>query len=200
MEQSKTISKLKKALSKHAKPSSDYDLNTKGMPPKDMVLRDAAVLVPLVISGSQPMVILTKRSSKLKHHPGQVSFPGGKREDSDKDLEQTALRETYEEIGLIPSDAKVIGSLPTHQTVTSFSVTPFVALIEKPFTPMPDHGEVEEVFTVPFSFLSDLNNYSVQYRFWRGEKRFYYTVPYGPYYIWGATARILFGLANTMAS
>jgi hypothetical protein len=88
---------------------------------------------------------------------------------------------------------QIIGTLPTHETVTGFLVTPFVGQVYRDFTARPEAGEVEEVFPVPLNHLLDTGNYLIQY--WQGQNRRYYTVPWGPYYIWGATARILYGLA-----
>ncbi len=161
-------------------------------------LRPAAVLVALQQVGGEMHVVLTKRASHLKHHAGQISFPGGKQEEADSSLEQTALREADEEIGLPPQNVEILGSMPTHETVTNFTVTPVLGLIRATFTPTPDHNEVAEVFTVPLSHVTNPARFSVQGRRWRGHRRAYYTVPYGPYYIWGATARILRALAEGM--
>jgi hypothetical protein len=91
-----------------------------------------------------------------------------------------------------------LGSLPAHETVTGFTITPILARIIAPFAPIAEAGEVEEVFTVSFDFVTNPANFRVEQRRWRGALRRYYTVPYGPYYIWGATARILRGLAEGM--
>lgn len=189
---------LRLALSRPAGPSSDFDLNPALQPPAGKPLRPAAVLVPVWLRPQGAEVILTKRSSHLKHHPGQIAFPGGKVDAGDAGPEAAALRETREEIGLEPSRVRVLGTLPLHQTVTGFSMTPFIGLIEGDFTPLPEVGEVEEVFTVPFAFVLDPARFSIQQRRWMGEWRRYYAVPYGPHYIWGATARILRGLADRM--
>ncbi|MEO9823590.1 MAG: CoA pyrophosphatase [Paracoccaceae bacterium] len=190
--------RLEKALQRTGKPSSDYDLNPDAVLPEGRSLRAASVLVPVTCSAN-PHVILTKRSSALKHHPGQVAFPGGKVEDSDEDETAAALREAQEEIGLSPEGVTVLGSLPSHETVTGFRVTPVVAIVSDGFVPFPDTGEVAEVFRVPLEHLLNQQNYSVQSRRWRGQRRFFFTAPYGPYYIWGATARILRALADRMA-
>lgn len=189
--------RLTQALQALGKPSSDYDLNPEVVLPDGRKLRSAGVLVG-VTDGLNPQVILTKRSSALMHHPGQVAFPGGKVEDSDVNEVAASLREAQEEIGLSPDLVNVLGSLPSHETVTGFQVTPVVAIVSESFVPNPDVGEVAEVFRTPLSHLMKPENYSIQSRRWRGQRRFFFTVPYGPYYIWGATARILRALADRM--
>jgi 8-oxo-dGTP pyrophosphatase MutT (NUDIX family) len=189
---------LRQALSRPAGPSSDFDLNPAIQPPLGTSLRPAAVLLPVWLRPEGAVLILTKRSSHLKHHPGQIAFPGGKVDAGDAGPEAAALRESREEIGLDPARVTILGTLPLHQTVTGFSITPFIGLIQGDFTPVPEAGEVEEVFTVPLSHVLDPAMFSVQRRRWMGEWRRYYAVPYGPYYIWGATARILRGLADRM--
>lgn len=188
------LARLTAALARSGGASSDFDLNP-GMMPPGRPLRPAAVLVGIVAGPNGAEVILTKRASHLKHHPGQIAFPGGKQEDSDATLEDTALREAQEEIGLPPHLVRPIGRLPAHETVTGFQMTPILAEVA-PFTPNRDAGEVEEVFTVPLAHLLDPARYGIERRLWRGQWRAYYAVPWGPYYIWGATARILRGLAE----
>lgn len=193
---------LSRALSIPAKPSSDYDLNPDVLVslPKGRKLRPAAVLIAIIERTSGWNMILTKRSPHLKHHPGQVAFPGGKVDKTDKTALAAALRESNEEIGLASDSVSVLGELDAHETVTGFTVSPFIGVIQGDFTAVPEQGEVEEVFEVPLNFLLDLNNISAQARSWHGRKREYYTVPYGPYYIWGATARIIYGLAQRVTA
>ena len=192
------IARLKAALALEGRESSDFDLNP--MPEvRRGQLRPAAVLVPLWYHEDEARLILTKRASHLKHHPGQVAFPGGKQEAEDTDSEACALRETREEIGLPSGRVEILGRLPAHETVTGFSVVPVLGVIRYEFTPEPEAGEVDEVFWVPLSHVFDESRYRVERRIWRGASRGYYTVPYGPYYIWGATARILRGLADRVA-
>jgi 8-oxo-dGTP pyrophosphatase MutT (NUDIX family) len=183
---------LRNAIALRRGDSSDFDLNPGIKLPPCRTLRPAAVLIAY-----QPGqgVWLTKRSSHLKHHPGQIAFPGGKLDPTDASLQDAALREAQEEIGLPPASVDILGSLPPHETVTGFLVTPFVGHVYRDFIARPEAGEVQEVFAVPFDHLIDPRNYQIQSRRWQGQIRRYYTVPWGPHYIWGATARILYGLA-----
>ena len=180
------------ALQRPGGESSDFDLNPKLVLPPGRALRPAAVLVA-VHDGA---VILTKRASHLKHHPGQIAFPGGKVDATDSSHESAALREAQEEIGLPPDAVQVLGRLASHETVTGFVMTPVLGLVRDVFDPLPEAGEVDEVFRVPLSHVMNPANYAIESRMWRGEMRRFYAVPYGPYYIWGATARILRGLAD----
>jgi 8-oxo-dGTP pyrophosphatase MutT (NUDIX family) len=190
--------RLRAALARPAGPSSDFDLNPGIRPTADKPLRPAAVLVPVWLRPEGAVLILTKRSSHLKHHPGQIAFPGGKVDATDTTPGAAALREAREEIGLHPDRVAVLGALPVHETVTGFAITPFIGLIQGPFDPVPEAGEVEEVFTVPLSHALTPAHFAIERRQWMGVWRRYYAVPYGPYYIWGATARILRGLADRM--
>lgn len=190
---------LIRALSGHGPDSSDYDLNPEISLPAERVLRPAAVLVAVCEGSGGPAVLLTKRSSRLKHHPGQIAFPGGKIDAGDPSPEAAALREAQEEVGLNPDLVQVLGRLPAHETVTGYTVLPIVAHVAAPYTPRPELGEVEEVFQVPLVHLADRARYRVERRMWRGQWRRYYAVPYGPYYIWGATARMLRALAERLA-
>ena len=199
MKRNELKSRVSKALGCIQHGSSDFDLNPSVQLPVGRKLRPAAVLVALQQVDASTQVVLTQRASHLKHHAGQVAFPGGKQEETDDDLVQTALREAREEIGLDPRIVEILGAMPPHETVTGFKVTPVLGLIRERFIPDPDQNEVAEAFLVPFSHVMDKTKYSIQGRRWRGQRRRYYTVPYGPYYIWGATARILRALAEGMA-
>lgn len=192
------ISHIKKALSQPGTGSSDFDLNPDVTPPTGRNLRPAAVLIPLIYRREELHVILTKRASHLKHHPGQIAFPGGKIDEGDNGPVGAALREAWEEIGLPQDAVDLVGQLPPHETVTSYSVTPILGCVSRPFEVRPEPGEVEEVFTVPFKHVSNLAHFGKQGRIWQGQMRYYETVPYGPYYIWGATARMLRALAERL--
>jgi len=180
-------------------PSSDFDLNP-GSRPQGLKLRDAAVLLAFADGPEGPELYLTKRASGLRHHPGQIAFPGGKVDETDENVVRAALREAEEEIALPQGLVEICGSMPPHETVTGFSVTPVLGWVRASFDPKPEAGEVAEVFTVPVSHISRAETYIVESRFYRGVRREFYTVPYGPYYIWGATARILRALAERLAS
>lgn len=186
--------RLRSALSRAAVPSSDFDLNPGFQPPK-RALKPAAVLLAIVPG---PAIVLTRRSSHLRHHPGQIAFPGGKIDTGDANATAAALREAREEVGLNPGTVTIFGDLPPHDTVTGYRITPVLGLVRDGFDPVPQPGEVDEVFHVPLAHLVDPAQYRVERRLWLGQWRSYYAVPWGPYYVWGATARILRGLAEAL--
>ena len=192
------LASVRRALARPGRDTSDYDLNLDVVLPAGRILRPAAVLVGFQDGVGGPQVILTKRASHLKHHPGQIAFPGGKVDPSDHDVVAAALREAHEEIGLTAADVRVLGVTEPHETVTGFTVTPVLAQIASGFCPVPQEAEVDEIFAVPLTHFADPAHYRIESRLWRGQLRRYYAVPYGPYYIWGATARILRALADRM--
>ncbi|WP_246022334.1 CoA pyrophosphatase [Pararhodobacter zhoushanensis] len=198
MPASEMIDRMRAALHGDGPQSSDFDLNPQ-FRPNGLKLRPAAVLMTLVEQPGGWAVLLTKRASTLKHHPGQIAFPGGKVDPGDADPQAAALREAHEEVGLDPAQVTILGAMPPHETVTGFTVYPFVGVVNGPFTPVIEAGEVEEAFFVPLAHLLDERNYAIQSRAWLGQRRGYYTVPWGPYYIWGATARMLRAVAARLA-
>jgi len=177
------------------KVDTTFDLDLKQSSTK-ISFHPASVLVPLQYEDSMWQVILTRRSMNMKKHSGQISFPGGKFEDEDKTLDATALREAFEEIGLSSKNVCLWGSLPSHETVTGFRVFPFIGVVNGYEIQINSAAEVSEVFKVPLEFLLDERSYSKHSVTWNGEKRSYLAVPYGPYYIWGATARILYNFSE----
>lgn len=158
----------------------------------------AAVLIPLVQRDEGMTVLMTQRTAHLNSHAGQVSFPGGKTETHDKDAEDTALRETEEEIGLAREHIELVGRLGTRTTGSGFHVTPVVGLIGKPVEFRPDPGEVETIFEVPLPYVLDPANHRIETRLIKGLERQFYVMPYEGFYIWGLTARLLVALRNTL--
>ena len=156
-------------------------------------LRCAAVLMPIVKNAEKKRweVIFTRRAEHLKHHPGQVSFPGGGYESQDQHLSDTALRETWEEIGIESDKIQLIGSLPQQQTISQYNVTPFVGVVDSNYILNIDENEVAEVFTVPYDFVTDQTNQKSVQETIKGHQYRFYVIQYKHYNIWGATARIL---------
>lgn len=161
-------------------------------------LLPAAVLVPLVLHPQGINVLLTRRTDHLHHHPGQISFPGGRVEAGDASRVMTALRETEEEIGLGPEQVELLGHLPEYLTGTGFCVTPVIGLVHPPFELQLDTFEVAEVFEVPLDFLMNPDNHKIHSMEYQGRMREYHAMPYGDYYIWGATAGILVSLYGSL--
>lgn len=158
-------------------------------------LKAAAVLIPLVDDGTQLNVLLTKRAMHLRHHPGQISFPGGKVEKSDKSLIETASRETHEEIGLTPELIDVVGCLHSYQVISGFVVTPIIAFIPNNYIFTKDSNEVSEIFQVPLAYFLNIANH-ISFKVQRkGFSHHVHFMPYKGYNIWGATASMLKDLA-----
>ena len=166
----------------------------------DEVLTPASVLFPIVLRLGEPTVLLTQRTAHLKDHPGQISFPGGRAEPEDQSPAHTALREAEEEVGLLPSHIEIAGYLPEYRTSTGFCVTPVVAVVTPPFDLRPDPFEVAEVFEVPLAFLLDSANHQQHSLHYRGKLRYYYAMPYGDYFIWGATAGMIMSLYHALGT
>ena len=166
----------------------------------DEELTPASVLFPIVMHPAGPSVLLTQRTAHLRDHPGQISFPGGRVEPEDASPADTALREAQEEIGLAERHIEIIGYLPEYRTGTGFRVTPVVAIVTPPFDLHADPGEVAEIFEVPFSFLMDAANHQQHSLHHRGKLRHYFAMPYGEYFIWGATAGIIVTLSRALAA
>lgn len=158
---------------------------------EELALTSAAVLFPIVLHADRPTVLLTKRTAHLRDHAGQISFPGGRVEADDLSPVHTALRETLEETGLAEDRVEIIGFLPEYRTGTGFRVTPVVGLVHPPFELHPDPFEVAEVFEVPLDFLLDPANHQPHSLHYRGALRHFHAMPYGDYFIWGATAGMI---------
>ena len=162
--------------------------------------KPAAVLVPVVLRGTQPTILFTQRTRNLLDHAGQVSFPGGSRERTDSDAVQTALRETQEETGVARSLVEPVGFLDGYLTITGYAVTPVVGLVKPGFHLHPDPLEVAEVFEVPMEFLRDPANRQVRQRYLGGRELGYYLIKYQRHVIWGATAAMLVNFLQKLES
>jgi 8-oxo-dGTP pyrophosphatase MutT (NUDIX family) len=158
-------------------------------------LKSAAVLIPIANHQGQLEVVLTKRASHLTHHPGQISFPGGKVERYDDDMIATALRETQEEIGLHANCIEVLGQLKPYQTISGYEVTPIVALISNNSGYQIDLNEVSEVFHVPLSHFLQRQHHIQVPVYHEGKQHNVHYMPYQGYSIWGATAAMLHDLS-----
>ncbi|MCF6287759.1 MAG: CoA pyrophosphatase [Proteobacteria bacterium] len=160
--------------------------------------RPAAVLVPLFWKNNELHVLLTKRSAQLKHHSGQISFPGGGFEQSDITIRQAAIRETQEEIGISSNYINVVGYLDDIATISGFYVTPFVAILQDEFNIKINADEVAEVFSVPLSFLLNQNNCRQESVIYNDKNVNYYVYEYEKYNIWGVTAEIIVKLTEKL--
>ncbi|MGF1788488.1 CoA pyrophosphatase [Photobacterium swingsii] len=153
--------------------------------------KPAAVLISLVPRNNTYNVVLTQRAHHLKHHPGQVAFPGGKKEHSDVDLIDTALRETYEETGIICNRDNILGQLPPLPTISGYVVTPYLSTISPHYSPTLDRNEVDSLFEVPLEYLiNPLNIKSHKFPV-NGRLHDIYSISFSKYSIWGATAQMI---------
>ncbi|MCC2603922.1 CoA pyrophosphatase [Planctobacterium marinum] len=168
-------------------PEPDYPLRQKGKP--------AAVLIPLVMR-DELSVLLTRRASHLKHHAGQISFPGGRVDDTDIDLKATALRETEEEIGLKRENIDIVGTLPTFRTISRYEVTPYVSLVKPDFDLVINQDEVDQVFEVPLATVINHDNHLVHTVKRNNSVYPVYFIPWQEHMIWGATAAFIRALSR----
>jgi len=165
----------------------------------DPALTCAAVLIPLLYKEEGWHVLVTRRTQAVEHHKGQISFPGGACDPADADPVTTALRETFEEIGVPPEVVEVLGLLDDTPTITGFVVTPVVGVIPYPFPYRLNSREVEAVVEVPLSFLSHPAHLRIEQREYQGQMYDVHFWDYGSCTIWGVTARILKGLLDLIA-
>jgi len=170
-----------------------------GARPEPETLTPASVLVPIVARQPELTVIFTRRAAHLRDHSGQVSFPGGRVAAEDASAEATALREAREEIGLDSARVEVIGRMGEYRTGTGYRITPVVGIVTPPFELRADANEVDAIFEVPLAFLLNPANHQRHSREWQGRLRWFFAIPYGEHYIWGATAGMLVNLSRQLA-
>lgn len=157
----------------------------------DISLIPAGVLVPLFEKEGEYYILLTKRTAKVEYHKGEISFPGGAYDERDGNLMLTALRETFEELGLRAKDVEILGELDDDITTSNFVVSPFVGIIPYPYEFRISQREIEELIEVPISALLDKNNFREEDTDYQGQPFTSYFYEYQGHVIWGATARIL---------
>ena len=171
---------------------SDDDLNPEArIIPPGVVPRPAAVLVPVIAGADDLRLLLTQRTAHLSSHGGQVAFPGGRIDETDEGPVAAALREAEEETGIAPRFVEPLGFLDTYLTGTSYRVVPVVAVLRPGYRLSPHAGEVADIFEMPLAFLMNPDHHLRHSRNYQGRERFYYAMPYGERYIWGATAGMI---------
>jgi len=158
----------------------------------------AAVLILVIKRNNNITVIFTKRNNNLKNHAGQISFPGGKMEISDTSIENTARRETMEEIGLNIKPSEILGKMSTWETRTGFLITPVLGFISDPPKMRKNIYEVEEIFEVPINYLMNPKNHKLEKRSFEQKSYEFFAIKYLDYYIWGATAGLIMNLYNIL--
>lgn len=154
-------------------------------------LRDAAVLVPVIDDGADARVIFTQRTATLRKHSGQIAFPGGSVDPEDRSVEEAALRETEEEIGLDRAFVEPVARLPHYMALSGFRITPVLGIVRPGYTLSLNPAEVASSFEVPLSFLMNPDNHTIDSGMWKGSTRHYYAMPYEGHRIWGITAGIV---------
>lgn len=163
-------------------------------------LSAAAVLIPVVARADGLTVLLTRRSARLRHHAGQISFPGGRQDPGDESLIATALRETEEELGIPPQRIEVIGTLNPLNTVSRFEVLPVLGLLDADYPLTLSQDEVDHAFEVPLTHLLDRRNH-IPLTLTRGNKlHTLYWIPWQQHFIWGATASMIRQLSRHIST
>lgn len=202
------------ALRRRLQTPPAWDPESRGDPPlargpgdPAAALIPASVLIPIVLRGPAPTILLTRRTAHLNDHAGQIAFPGGRRDPGDLSAEHTALREAQEEVGLSAQYVEILGQMPEYRTITEYVVTPVVALVQPEFRLTVDAFEVAEAFEVPLAFLMNPANHHQRTipagPDGRAERRFW-AMPWQDqgqeYFIWGATAAMLRNLYQLLSA
>lgn len=193
-----SVAELRRRLTRRGAPEFAV-FGDDGAEGREAAATPAAVLIPLIAHPQELTVLFTQRTTHLKSHSGQVSFPGGRVEAEDANAEFTALRETQEEIGLAAARVEIIGRLPDYRTRTGYRISPVVGLVTPPLELKPDPREVEAIFEVPLEFLLDPRNRQRRTREFQGQTVGFYVFEHGGRTIWGATAGMLVNLYKMIA-
>ncbi|MEM9103460.1 MAG: CoA pyrophosphatase [Pseudomonadota bacterium] len=171
--------------------SKYHQLEKPSIPKIETIAKPSAVTIVLRYDEHQMQMLFTKRQPYLKNHGGQISFPGGRYEEKDGCLEQTAVRETYEEIGLDPQYLKILGPLVPSSTITGFTIVPYIGFAPKKITLSPETSEVATIFEVPLDYLANPSNQLEHKVEHQGKTYLLPAYRYHEFFIWGATARIV---------
>lgn len=158
----------------------------------------AAVLIPILEREGNLYILFTERTLHLEHHAGQICFPGGRYEPNDKDLQATALRELEEEIGFPAEQVEIIATLPSQYSSTGFLVSPFLGILNPPYTFQADPHEVATIFEIPFEHFLISNNYATKDFTIHNEVKMVYFIEFEQWTIWGLTARFLYDLMQVI--
>lgn len=188
---------IAKALARPAPQPDPHDLHAIALK-AGVRVTEAAVLVPIVNRFGRAHLLLTQRTAHLDDHAGQISFPGGRVEAGDASREETALRETEEEIGLPRAAVTLLGRLPNYEIPSGFRIAPVVGWIEPPLALKPDPFEVAEIFEAPLAHFLEPEHYQRREFRFRGRHRHYLAIPFEGRYIWGATAGMLYDLCRML--
>ena len=192
---------IKKELSnRHNNIIADMNLNNnkKNINLDSNSYKIAAVLFPLIEKNNELKVILTTRSKDLPSHPGQVCFPGGKLEKTDKNIIECAKRESFEEVGIKSDQINLLGQLDDCITGTNFKVTPVIGLIDSNYIPILQEKEVADIFEVPLDYFIEKNNQKIEYANYKNKSYSYYQYNWKNKKIWGSTARIIVNFCEIM--
>lgn len=177
--------------------ASDFDLNPNAFASKVPPL-PAAVLIPIIKRQDEIYVILTRRSLELKVHSGQIAFPGGRYDEGDGNLVNTALREAFEEIGLEPQYVKPIAKGGNYLSGTNYIISPIIGLVHENANFKANRDEVDEIFEIPFNYLFDKKNHEIRNYMIAGVERYFYAINYQKYFVWGVTAGLISSLCNML--